>query len=177
MTPKLHFLTYNRRKSVDRFVLQVQPWNKDSQVHAGFDVTEIMQEALQEDKKRGFDFMTGPAFGHEVYRALECGNAHVGISNAWITSVKTQDESFMGFVESYMQNAYSAPAFFESIDKFRERQNLPRKSMIQMSDVDVLDFRPMIRYRGNWKNFRSENVNIKKTYDYGTFFKDQRDRK
>jgi len=175
MTPKLHYVSYTRRKKVNLFVLQVQPWYDNVKNYIGFDITELMKEALAEDSAYDYKFMTGPVFGNEVKRALEIAHTHMNTSNAWIKSVKTRDNEFMGFVDSHMNNAKSSVDFFESIAEFRNKQDMPFKHIYTVDDVDVLDFRPMIGIRGVWKSFRKNHVNINRTYDYGTFFKNQRE--
>lgn len=171
MNPKLHIITYNRRKPVDRFVLQCQPWREDAQTLVGFDVTELMKDALVSDHKKGYDALEGPAYHHEVIRALEAGKTHVRVSGAWIASVKQQDSQFRSFVESHLYNTRSSVEFFDNIHAFRRKQHMDDRRINDIKDVDVLDFRPMIGYKGIWKNFRKEYVNIKKTYDYGTIIR------
>jgi len=171
MNSKLHLITYNRRKPVERFVLQCQPWKEDAQTVVGFDVTEIMKEALISDSSKGFEPLMGRAFAHEVHRSLEAAETHIRVSGAWVASVRQQDTQFRDFVDSYANNARSAPDFFDSIVEFRKKQNMDKKYTNDVRDVDVLDFRPMIGYKGIWKNFRREYVNIVRTYDYGTIFK------
>lgn len=165
MKAKLHYIEYNRRKSVKRFVLQCQPWNEKSDTIVGFDVNDLMSDALQDDINKGYEALKGPAFGFEVYRALNAGQSHIEVSRKWINSVKSQDQDFLDFVQSHMNNARSSVDFFNTIENMRSKQNLPNKSMIDMKDIDMLDFRPMIGYKGIWKNFRQEYVNILKSWE------------
>lgn len=180
MQPKLHLITYNRRKAVERFILQCQHWHEDAPTCVGFDVTNIMTSALREDHKNGHEALKGPAFGFEVYKALKAGNAHIDISNKWISSIRKQDDSFKSFVSSYLNNAKSSEDFFLGLQEFRDNQRMEKRKIkneqpFQFDDinnVDVLDFRPVIGYDGVWKNFRKEFISINRTYEYGTFFQD-----
>lgn len=180
MDVKLHYVSYNRRKSVDKFVLQMQNWNEKSSNVIAFDITDVMTSALNEDLDQGFKPLTGPSFGFEVVRALRVGRSHNTLSNKWISSVKTQDKDFRGFVESELQNAKSIEHFLESIDEMRNRQKVNSRGhtlgVLEFSsteEVDVLNFRPQIALKGIWKSFKPEFLEIKKTWNYGTVFKNK----
>lgn len=181
MEVKLHYISYDRRKPIKKFVLQNQSWSDKTKNVVVFDVTETFTKALKEDQKAGYEEFTGPAFGHEVCKLLLIGRNHAYLSNKWIASVKTQDDDFMGFVDSYLQNSKSMEDFFEQVNSLRKKQNQKSTKTLETSvdefhnldDVDVLDFRPMISYKGVWKNMKPEYMKFVKTWDYGTVFKNK----
>tara|TARA_B100000745_G_scaffold163688_2_gene107094 strand:- start:4629 stop:5063 length:435 start_codon:yes stop_codon:yes gene_type:complete len=142
--------------------------------YAGLDVTDIFSAALREDHGNNHESMTGPAFGHEVCKALDAGKNHIRISRAWHFSQKHRDDEFQGFMDSFLNNSKSLPDFLNSVQVFKNKTNSKPSTVSDLSDVDALDFRPMIGYKGMWKNFRSDCLNIIRTWDHGTVFKNKK---